>query len=50
MEWETVIYETKGKVGYISLNRPNKHNALSYQLLDDIDSVFDHAEADDSVM
>jgi enoyl-CoA hydratase len=49
MEWETVIYETKGKVGYITLNRPNKHNALSYQLLDDLDSVFDHAEADDSV-
>jgi enoyl-CoA hydratase len=49
MEFETVIYETKQKVGYITLNRPEKHNALSYQLLDDIDAVFDHAEADKSV-
>ncbi|MFX1277897.1 MAG: enoyl-CoA hydratase/isomerase family protein [Promethearchaeota archaeon] len=51
MEFETVIYESnkETKVGYITLNRPEKHNALSYQLLDDIDAVFDYAEADDSV-
>ncbi len=49
MDFETVIYESKEKIGYITLNRPEKHNALSYQLLDDIDAVFDHAEADDSV-
>lgn len=46
-EFETVLYEKKKKVGYITLNRPEKHNALSYQLLDDLDAVFDHAEADD---
>jgi len=49
MEFETVIYESKKKIGYITLNRPEKHNALSYQLIDDIDAVFDHAEADDRV-
>jgi len=48
MEFETVIYESKNNIGYITLNRPEKHNALSYQLLDDIDAVFDHAEADNS--
>ena len=50
MEFETVIYESneETKVGYITLNRSEKHNALSYQLLDDIDAVFDHAEADDN--
>ncbi len=48
MEFETVLYESRNKIGYITLNRPEKHNALSYQLLDDIDAVFDHAEADDS--
>jgi enoyl-CoA hydratase len=47
MEFETIIYESKKKIGYITLNRPEKHNALSYQLLDDIDAVFDYAEADD---
>lgn len=49
MEFETVIYEARKKIGYITLNRPEKHNALSYQLLDDIDAVFDHAEADNKV-
>jgi len=45
-EYETVLYEEKKKIGYITLNRPEKHNALSSQLLDDIDAVFDYAEAD----
>jgi len=45
-EFETILYERKKKVGYITLNRPEKHNALSYQLLDDIDAVLDYAEAD----
>ncbi|NVM56261.1 MAG: enoyl-CoA hydratase/isomerase family protein [Candidatus Helarchaeota archaeon] len=49
MSFETVIYESKKKIGYIILNRPEKHNALNYQLLDDLDAVFDHAEADDKV-
>ena len=49
MEFETVIYEARKKIGYIILNRPEKHNALSYQLLDDIDAVFDYAEADKKV-
>ncbi len=48
MEFETIIYECTNKIGYITLNRPEKHNALNYQLLDDIDAVFDYAEADDN--
>ncbi|NHJ25125.1 MAG: enoyl-CoA hydratase/isomerase family protein [Candidatus Lokiarchaeota archaeon] len=47
MEYETVIYESSKKIGYITLNRPEKHNALSYQLLDDLDAVLDEAEADE---
>jgi enoyl-CoA hydratase len=47
--FETVEYETRGKVGYIIMNRPEKRNALGYQLLDDLDAAFDYAEADDSV-
>ena len=37
-EFETIIYEKKGKIASITLNRPEKHNALSYQLLDDLDA------------
>ena len=47
-EFESILYESKDKIGYITLNEPGKHNALSYQLLDDIDAVFDHAEQDKS--
>lgn len=49
MHFETAEYETRGKVGYVILNRPQKRNAMDYQLLDDIDRAFDAAEADDSV-
>ena len=47
-KFETVLYESLKNIGYITLNRPEKHNALSSQLLDDIDAVFDYAEADDN--
>ena len=47
-EFETVLYECLKNIGYITLNRPEKHNALSSQLLDDIDAVFDYAEADNN--
>jgi methylglutaconyl-CoA hydratase len=47
MELETIIYENIKKIGYITLNRPEKHNALNSQLLDDLDVAFDYAEADD---
>ena len=47
-EFETIIYEKKGKVASITLNRPEKHNALSYQLLDDLDAALDYAEEDET--
>jgi len=47
-EFETIIYEKRGKVCSITFNRPEKHNALSYQMLDDIDAALDYAEADES--
>ncbi|MHA2289536.1 MAG: enoyl-CoA hydratase-related protein [Promethearchaeota archaeon] len=51
ISFKTIIYESnKGtKVGYITLNIPERHNALSNQLLDDLDAVLDYAEADKSV-
>jgi len=47
-ELETLIYEKKDKICSITLNRPEKHNALSYQLLDDIDTALDIAEEDET--
>ncbi|MFW9824919.1 MAG: enoyl-CoA hydratase/isomerase family protein, partial [Candidatus Thorarchaeota archaeon] len=48
MSFKTILYEVKDKIGYITLNRPEKHNAMDYQMLDDLDAVLDHAEADKS--
>ncbi|MBW2141106.1 MAG: enoyl-CoA hydratase/isomerase family protein [Deltaproteobacteria bacterium] len=46
-EFETIIYEKTGKIASLTLNRPEKHNALSYQMLDDIEAALDYAEADE---
>lgn len=49
MEFETVLYEAHDGVARITLNRPEKRNALNHQLMDDIDAAFTAAERDRSV-
>jgi enoyl-CoA hydratase len=46
---KTIEYSVRDNIGFIALNRPEKHNALSFDLLDDIDEAFDTAEADEEV-
>ena len=46
METRLVIYEVKDRVGYITLNRPEKRNALSYEMVSEIKLAFMEAEAD----
>jgi enoyl-CoA hydratase len=48
-ELETVLYSTKDGVANIVMNRPERHNALNHQLLDDIDAAFTMAEDDPDV-
>ena len=43
-----VLYEVNDRVGYITLNRPEKRNALSFEFVNEIKSVFKQAEADDT--
>jgi methylglutaconyl-CoA hydratase len=43
-----VLYESKNKIGYITLNRPDKRNALSYELVTQIKQALDMAEDDSS--
>ena len=38
MAYETIIVETKGRVGLVRLNRPNALNALNAQLIDELSS------------
>lgn len=44
-----VLYTVKDRIGYVTLSRPEKRNALSHELVADLISVFDRAEQDESV-
>jgi enoyl-CoA hydratase len=44
MAYETIIAETKGRVGLIRLNRPNALNALNAQLIDELSQALDAFE------
>ncbi|WP_028479170.1 enoyl-CoA hydratase [Nocardia sp. CNY236] len=48
-EFETILLERKGRVGWITLNRPEVLNALSLQVLDDVIAALDELERDDEV-
>ncbi len=41
-----VLYEVKERIGYITLNRPDKRNALSFELVAELKEAFDRAEKD----
>lgn len=47
--FETVRYEVTGAIATITLDRPAQANAQSMQLIGELDSAFDLAEADDAV-
>ncbi|HTK38586.1 MAG TPA: enoyl-CoA hydratase/isomerase family protein, partial [Pyrinomonadaceae bacterium] len=46
MNFETVIYELKGRVAVVTLNRPEALNALSVQLTKDLDTAIRQAVSD----
>jgi methylglutaconyl-CoA hydratase len=45
---EYVLYETDNRVGYITLNRPEKRNALNYDVVRQLQQAFEVAENDDA--
>ena len=49
IETEPIQYEVDGHVARIWLNRPHKRNAVSQQLLDELDRARQRAEEDDDV-
>ena len=46
MDLETVIYEVKDNIARITMNRPDKKNALNHALWDDLIAAFDYADND----
>jgi enoyl-CoA hydratase len=49
MEYEFVLYKKEGQVAYITLNRPERLNAVSPELVRDWSAAMDEAENDDDV-
>lgn len=47
--YETIKYEIKENIAYITVNRPKAMNALNSQVLDELYKAFNEAEADDAV-
>ena len=46
---KTVEYSVRNSICSIAMNRPEKRNALNYDLFDDLDEAFDRAEKDSTV-
>jgi enoyl-CoA hydratase len=49
MEYETVLYEKDGHIAHITLNRPEKLNAVSPELVRDWEAAMREAEEDDDI-
>lgn len=49
MEFGTVRYEARDRVATVTLNRPDRFNAISAAMPDDIAAAFGHAGRDDGV-
>ncbi|MDP3879390.1 MAG: enoyl-CoA hydratase/isomerase family protein [Dehalococcoidales bacterium] len=49
MAYETIIYEKKNRVAYITQNRPDALNALSFQMSAELIEAFQEADNDDEV-
>jgi len=49
MAFETVLFEKKGRAALITLNRPQALNAISAQLIAELNQVLDQCEVDDGI-
>ena len=49
LELENVLYSVMGPMALITINRPEKHNAISLATLDDLHAAVDAAAANDDV-
>jgi enoyl-CoA hydratase len=48
-EPKDVLYETRGPVALVTLNRPRYRNAQSWRLLDELDAALERAQADTAI-
>jgi methylglutaconyl-CoA hydratase len=48
-EYQTILFEAKDEVAWISFNRPDVHNAFNAAMLSELDDAFEKARADESI-
>lgn len=49
MSYEALLYEKRQGIGYVTINRPQKLNALSRKVVDELDKCFETIERDAEV-
>ena len=49
MDYENLILERDGQIALVTLNRPEKRNALNDQTMDELGDALEDVEADDAV-
>lgn len=49
-EYKTIHFREDESLGYITLNRPDKLNAFTVEMMSEMLDVFDHIDATDSIM
>ncbi|MDI7260938.1 MAG: enoyl-CoA hydratase-related protein [Thermodesulfobacteriota bacterium] len=49
MEWKNLIYEGREEIGIITINRPEKLNALNKELLLELKDVIERVRSDDKI-
>src|SRR5262245_64248666 len=49
MSYEQILYDVDDSIATITLNRPDRLNAVTTRLIDELISAFDAADADDGV-
>ncbi|MBT8039728.1 MAG: enoyl-CoA hydratase/isomerase family protein [Xanthomonadales bacterium] len=49
MNYETIRYETEGPIAWISLNRPEKLNAINPEMVEELKHATDRAQVNDDV-
>ncbi|MDV2503259.1 MAG: enoyl-CoA hydratase/isomerase family protein, partial [bacterium] len=49
MSVETVLFEADDGIGLMTINRPEKMNAMTYATMDELSAILDRAEADPEI-
>src|ERR1700678_1452862 len=49
MEYEDILYEIRGRMAWITINRPDRHNAFREKTLEELTAAYEAADLDSEV-